>query len=162
MYIYSKILIIVDQPYTYFYCCINLGHYLISVLLFAVLGGNATILQWGCLCLPKCSLLQLPFIVCILINYYKTMHIAKGVATGTTSTTWALPLFYCPSQEIIIQMVTHFASLTSWIVFISHNVSLAVHYMHAVVQPRVGQSGPSPSQMTAVPCHLDCKKIEIL
>ena len=32
----------VDQPYTYFCCYINLGHYLISVLLVAVLGGNTT------------------------------------------------------------------------------------------------------------------------
>ena len=34
--------------------------------------------------------------------------------------------------------------------------------LNAVAQPRAGQAGPRPSQMTAVPCHLDCKKIEIL
>ena len=34
----------------------------------------------------------------------------KGVATGATSTTWALPFFYWLSQEVIIQMITHFAT----------------------------------------------------
>ena len=33
----------VDQPYTYFCCYINLGHYLIHISpLVAVLGGDAT------------------------------------------------------------------------------------------------------------------------
>ena len=68
---------------------------------------------------------------------------AKGVAISMTSTTWALLLFYWPSQEIIIQMVTHFASLTSRIIFISHNVSLAVHYMQWHSQGRARQ-GPGP------------------
>ena len=36
---------VVDQPYKYFHCSINLGHYLILVLLVAVLVGNATFLQ---------------------------------------------------------------------------------------------------------------------
>ena len=34
----------VYQPYAYFCCYINLGHYLVSVLLVAVLGGDATFL----------------------------------------------------------------------------------------------------------------------
>ena len=57
----------VDQPFCYY---INLGHYLISVLLVAVLGGNATFCNEVVLVYSTLiySLLQLPFILHILIN----------------------------------------------------------------------------------------------
>ena len=61
-----------------FVCDINLGHYLIilSVLLVAVLGGDATYFAIRLFLFMKYSHLQLPFMImmCILINYYNTMH----------------------------------------------------------------------------------------
>ena len=76
-----------------------------SVLLVAVLGGDATFLQWVFFVYHNnYSLYQLPFTMYILINYYKTMHtvyLSEMIDDGSISLTchlWALVVITIPSS----------------------------------------------------------------
>ena len=63
-----------DQPYMYFCCHINLGRYLISVLLIAALVGNATFkpgicqLQAGVHLILDIILVQASACVCVCVS----------------------------------------------------------------------------------------------
>ena len=57
------------------------------------------------------------------------LHNFKGIATGTTSKTWALPLFYWASQEVIIQ----------WLPTLLQNIPIFMVYQALYLRQDQGQ-----------------------